>query len=209
MEKKQKHLIATIILLIVLVLMYVGVKFVVNKKALDEDEQSEAKKIYVTNFNVEDVCKLSYEYSDEKVELELEDGSWKSVTDTALSIDSSKVEEIISYYNHLEANSVIEGGISNEEYGIATPTKELNITLNNGEVYKYTFGELNTLSSVYYMSLNESEDVYVIASVTANKFEKSITDLEEETTADTTSDTTNEDGNTDTTNEADSISSEN
>lgn len=209
MEKKQKHLIATITLLIVLVLMYVGVKFVVNKKALDEDEQSEAKKIYVTNFNVEDVCKLSYEYSDEKVELELEDGSWKSVTDTALSIDSSKVEEIISYYNHLEANSVIEGGISNEEYGIATPTKELNITLNNGEVYKYTFGELNTLSSVYYMSLNESEDVYVIASVTANKFEKSITDLEEETTADTTTDTTNEDGNTDTTNEADSISSEN
>ncbi len=209
MEKKQKHLIATITLLIVLVLMYVGVKFVVNKKALDEDEQSEAKKIYVTNFNVEDVCKLSYEYSDEKVELELEDGSWKSVTDTALSIDSSKVEEIISYYNHLEANSVIEGGISNEEYGIATPTKELKITLNNGEVYKYTFGELNTLSSVYYMSLNESEDVYVIASVTANKFEKSITDLEEETTADTTTDTTNEDGNTDTTNEADSISSEN
>lgn len=209
MEKKQKHLIATITLLIVLILMYVGVKFVVNKKALDEDEQSEAKKIYVTNFNVEDVCKLSYEYSDEKVELELEDGSWKSVTDTALSIDTSKVEEIISYYNHLEANSVIEGGISNEEYGIATPTKELNITLNNGEVYKYTFGELNTLSSVYYMSLNESEDVYVIASVTANKFEKSITDLEEETTADTTSDTTNEDDNTDTTNEADSTSSEN
>lgn len=196
MEKKQKHLIATITLLIVLILMYVGVKFVVNKKALDEDEQSEAKKIYVTNFNVEDVCKLSYEYSDEKVELELEDGNWKSVTDTALSIDSSKVEEIISYYNHLEANSVIEGGISNEEYGIATPTKELNITLNNGEVYKYTFGELNTLSSVYYMSLNESEDVYVIASVTANKFEKSITDLEKETTAETTSDTTNEDDST-------------
>lgn len=209
MEKKQKHLIATITLLIVLILMYVGVKFVVNKKALDEDEQSEAKKIYVTNFNVEDVCKLSYEYSDEKVELELEDGSWKSVTDTALSIDSSKVEEIISYYNHLEANSVIEGGISNEEYGIATPTKELNITLNNGEVYKYTFGELNTLSSVYYMSLNESEDVYVIASVIANKFEKTITDLEEETTAETTSDTTNEDDSTDITNEDDSTSSEN
>lgn len=204
MEKKQKHLIATITLLIVLILMYVGVKFVVNKKALDEDEQSEAKKIYVTNFNVEDVCKLSYEYSDEKVELELEDGSWKSVIDTALSIDSSKVEEIISYYNHLEANSVIEGGISNEEYGIATPTKELNITLNNGEVYKYTFGELNTLSSVYYMSLNESEDVYVIASVTANKFEKSIADLEEETTAETTAETTS-----DTTNEDDSTSSEN
>lgn len=182
MEKKQKHLIATIILLVALVLMYFGVKVLVDKKEQREEEQSEAKKIYVTDFNVEDVCKVSYSYSEEDVELELEDDKWKSVTDVSLNIDTSKVEELIGYYNNLEVESVISDAKDNEEYGIATPTKELTITLNNGDVYKYTFGSLNDVTSIYYMTLNDSEDVYVVKTVAASKFEKSISDLEEETT---------------------------
>lgn len=194
MEKKQKHLIIGIICLVALVIMYFGVKALADKKEAKDEAESEAGKIYVTDYEVSDVKEVSYTTSDgEAVDLVKNDDTWSCSTDPSLNLNTSSIEAFLETFNHLEAKSVLEGSKDNEEYEMSNPSNELTVTLLDDTVYKYTIGGYNSVSSIYYMTLNDGDDVYAVSSVAVQKLDKSVDDFVEETTAEeTTADTTEE-----------------
>lgn len=198
MEKKQKHLIIGIIGLVVLVVMYFGVKVLADKKQAKDEAESEADKIYVTDYEVSDVKKVSYTCDGEEIELVKDNDTWSSTSDASLNLSTSDIEAFLETFNHLEAKSRLDGEKDNEEYEMSTPTNVLTVTLLDNTVYTYTIGGYNSVSSIYYMTLNDSDDVYAISSVAVQKLDKTLDDFVEETTQEetTTEDTTQEDTTT-------------
>ena len=192
MEKKQKHLIIGIICLVVLVIMYFGVKVLADKKQAKDEAESEADKIYVTDYEVSDVKKVSYTCDGEEIELVKDNDTWSSTSDASLNLSTSDIEEFLETFNHLEAKSRLDGEKDNEEYEMSTPTNVLTVTLLDDTVYTYTIGGYNSVSSIYYMTLNDSDDVYAISSVAVQKLDDFVeeTTQEETTTEETTTEET-------------------
>lgn len=157
--KKRNQLILLLVIFIVLLGAYFGVRQY-NKAQEAEEPQEE---IAVTSLNADNITEVSYtndgvEYSFIKTE-----DTWQYTGDTSIPITQSYIETIVSSACSLKAKRLLVGNLDNiAEYGLEIPAHAVSLTDSDGNKTIINIGDMNTSTSVYYAYVEGKENIYTI-----------------------------------------------
>ncbi len=185
MEKQKRQFTVVLAVLVVLVLVYFGIRFYNQKKEEREEEQEAAETITVTDFDVKDVTAFSYQLDGQTLSYTKEGEDWLYDGDNTLDLDEDVVETMLSSADSLTAEEALEEYDSLADYGLDTPANTIVITTPDGTT-TLLVGNSNEITGEYYVMKEGSDDVYLVGTALDNTFGKAVEDLlEEEETEDT------------------------
>jgi hypothetical protein len=178
---KKKQMIIGIVLLILCVGGYFGVK---AYNAYQEKKQ-EAEAMKPVDIAVSDVTGFSYVNNDSILEFVKEGEEWIYSGDTSKDMDEAAIEEMLATVCDITSTEKITAE-NLSDYGFDEPTNTITLDTAQGTT-TVKIGMYNEMVSKYYLSINASTELYLIGSEIISGFDKSAEDLEaeEEVTADT------------------------
>lgn len=172
MGKQKKHLLILIILLIVLVAGYFGLREY-NKRKTAED----SKKNTVRIFNNSEIETFTYAYADSSFTLEKRDGNWVYTEDPSLQLDNNKINAMLSLAGNVPVTDVVEGVADFEQYGLEEPY--LTITCSDGKKdYQIRMGDYSMTISKYFIRINNEDKVYTTDNSLYSTFVTSVETLQ-------------------------------
>ena len=172
--KRKKKLIALLGVLAALCVMTV-IAGQITASPSDEDTGEDAGQeetaIAVASVAAEDVASLAVESGGETLALSRTDGEWMNAQDLDFPIDGDQVSALLENLADVTASRRIDEPEALSEYGLETPQKTVSVTLSDGSVQTFAFGDQNTLTSETYMLLNGDESaVYLVSTDLADAF---------------------------------------
>lgn len=182
----KKQMIAGIILLVLCVGGYFGVKAYNS----NQEKKQEAETMKPVGVVVSDITGFSYVKDDAVLEFEKEGEDWIYTGDISLDIDEASVEEMLATVCEVSSTEKITAE-KLSDYGFDEPTNIITLDTAEGTTI-VKLGMYNEMVSKYYLSINDSTELYLIGSEIISGFDKSAEDLkaEEEVTAETPEATT-------------------
>lgn len=183
---KKKQMIAGIILLVLCIGGYFGVKAYNS----NQEKKQEAEAMKPVSIAVSDITGFSYVKDDTVLEFEKEGEDWLYTGDTSMDIDEASVEEMLATVCDVTSTEKITAE-NLSDYGFDEPTNIITLDTAEGTT-TVKLGMYNEMVSKYYLSINDSTELYLIGSEIISGFDKSAEDLEaeEEVTAETPEATT-------------------
>lgn len=183
---KKKQMIVGIVLLILCVGGYFGVK----AYNAHQEKKQEAEAMKPVDIAVSDITGFSYVNEDAILEFVKEGEEWIYSGDTSLDMDETSIEEMLATVCDITSTEKITAE-NVSDYGFDEPTNTITLDTANGTT-TVKLGMYNEMVSKYYLSINDSTELYLIGSEIISGFDKSVEDLEaeEEVTADTPEETT-------------------
>ena len=76
MQRQKKQFLVMVILLVIGIFAYLGVRFYNDKQEEKKAAEEEQSKTLVTDFKSDDITSFSYQYEGELLEFVKEDGTW-------------------------------------------------------------------------------------------------------------------------------------
>lgn len=192
---KKKQMIAGIILLVLCIGGYFGVK-VYNSSQEKKQEEETMKPVGI---EVADVTGFSYVKDGETLSFEKDGEDWIYAGDTSLDMDEDSIEEMLGKVCEVTSTEKIDAENLND-YGFDDPTN--TITLETAEGSKVVkIGMYNEIVSKYYLSIDDSKELYLVENDIVTGFDKTAEDLKatETATAETPEETTEESATEETT----------
>ena len=107
-----------------------------------------------------------------------DDGDWKLTAPRALRADQDSVGSLLSTVSSLSSNRLVEeeaGSLS--DYGLDTPTLEVEITDQDGQPKKLVLGDETPTGANYFAKLDGDPRVFTLASFNKTSLEKTPWDL--------------------------------
>ena len=176
MEKQKKQFLVLILLLVVCVAAYIGVT-ISNKKTKEKEEASEeAAKIYLTDFDADDVSAFSYLLNGEKLSFHKDGDDWVYDADTFVDLDEDSVQSLLSQAEKMTASEKLDEITELSDYGLDDPENVITIETAE-ETITLDVGDRNDMLSEYYLKKEGSDDVYLTDSTTAKLFTKTLDSL--------------------------------
>ncbi len=188
MKKQQKQFVIMIVLLFLLLAGYWGA---VKYNEVQSNKVEEDTILLLTDVKKEDVTELSYMYDGTTCHLVKEEDTWKSADDRELTLNQTRILNMLSKAVGIEVISQIENVTKTEDYGFSEPNNIITFTAN-GNIYKITVGDKNAVTSYYYVTLDDSDIIYLVEDTSVTGFNYSLEDLIEE--SQTTEESTTEEG---------------
>lgn len=178
MQKQKKQLLVMVILLVIGILAYVGIRIYNEKQEEKKAAEEEENKITVTDMKSEDITGFSYQYEGELLEFEKEDGTWYYKGDKSIAMDQDQITSMLETAAGLGAETEVSDYETLSEYGLDTPAN--TITLTDGtETVTLLLGNKNEMLSQYYVKKKEEDTVYLVSVSLETIFGKSVSDLTE------------------------------
>lgn len=176
MKRQKKQLIVLLILLVVCVAAYIGVTMN-NKKTKQEEEASEeAAKVYITDFDKDDVTAFSYVLNGTTLAFHKDGDNWLYDGDSSVDIDEDSVSDLLSQASKMtDAEQLDEVG-DLSDYGLDAPANTITIETKDDKI-TLLVGNCNDMLSEYYMKEEGSDAVYLVDSTTAKLFQKTVESL--------------------------------
>ncbi|HWC18677.1 MAG TPA: DUF4340 domain-containing protein [Terriglobales bacterium] len=134
----------------------------------------------ILTLNDADVNRLEWKKRDapEVVVAKDSSGTWQITAPQPLGADQSTLSAVVSSLSSLSSDRLVEEKAADlGQFGLASPTLELDITAKNNQVHKLLIGDTTPASSGFYAKLEGDPRVFTIASYTKNNFDKSLNDL--------------------------------
>lgn len=169
--KKNKQLIIGIVLLIVCVGGYFGVKaFNAN-----QEKKEEAKTINLTQLQVSDITSFSFINEGETLSFEKEGENWIYSGDASIDINETSIEGMLETACNLTSTKKITPE-NLSEFGFDEPTNVITLNTASGTTV-LKIGMFNEILSEYYICVDDSADIYLIASDVVTGFEQTVDNL--------------------------------
>lgn len=178
MQKQKKQLLVMVILLVIGILAYVGIRIYSEKQEEKKAAEEEENKIAVTDLESDDITEFSYQYEGEVLEFVKEDGTWYYKGDKTISMDQDQISSMLETAVGLEAETEVTDYESLSDYGLDTPSNTITLTGENKTV-TLLLGNKNEMLSQYYVKKEEEDAVYLISVSLESVFGKSVSDLTE------------------------------
>lgn len=182
MKKQRKQLIIMVVVLLLLVAGYFGLQRY-NEAQSNKTEEEPAE--YAIDLLSADVTEMSYTYEGVEYAFVLEEDTWKYRDDKELSIIQSRLNTMAATVARIEIQNQIDNVTDLSEYGLDEPEKVITFVAS-GTTYKIAVGDYNSMTSLDYISIDDSNVVYAVETTLADAFDYVLEDLieavEEETT---------------------------
>lgn len=169
--KNKKGLIAGIVILLILIGVYVGLKVVGPE---EDKEQTEEKEITAFEVKGENISKVSIENDGVLYTFVKEEETWKYAEDENLPLNQAVVSNIISGLTSVKAQRELKDIENPADYGLSEPKLKVMITDKDNAETVLNFGDDNEAVSGAYMSVGNNEKIYLVNSTvkTDLQFEK-------------------------------------
>ncbi len=182
MEKKQiRNLIILVVVLIVCIGGYFGMKNFNQKTEAASEAASEAAKAkeQLSTVSSGSITKLSWKYDGNDVTITKGGVDGDDVWYNG-SVSLNSVESMLSAVSDIESSKTITGDdINMEEFGLNSPQNVITAEESDGKNIKVTIGIQNQITNDYYCYLNDdTSKVYTISSTLYNSFNKDPKDME-------------------------------
>lgn len=182
MKKQKVQFLILIIVLVVLIVGYFGIQRY-NEYLANQPEEEPAE--MVIDMDSSEVMEITYTYDGETYSFVKEDDVWKNKEDTSLSIIQSRLENMATKITQIEAIGIIENVSDMSEYGLDEPSRTISFSTADVSC-EVKVGDYNTMSAVYYISVDDGTTVYAMGTSTVLAFNYTLDDLiEEEVTEET------------------------
>ena len=180
MKKKQRQMIGMLLALIVLAAAFLGIRQY-NKNASSATSTTEDTQETVLDVNSDDITSFRYVYEGETYAFEKEDDTWYYADDHSLNLNQERIKAMILKVAPLTADQVIENVTDMSQYGLADPERTIQYETADRSVI-INVGNLNSMTSQYYVAFPSEMKVYVVATNVVTGFNYTLEDLVEETT---------------------------
>lgn len=179
MKKKQRQMIVMLLALLVLA-TFLGIRQY-NKNASSATSTTEDTQETVLDVNSDDITSFRYVYEGETYAFEKEDDTWYYADDHSLNLNQDRIKAMILKVAPLKADQVIENVTDMSQYGLADPERTIQYETADRSVI-INVGNLNSMTSQYYIAFPSEMKVYVVATNVVTGFNYTLDDLVEETT---------------------------
>ena len=159
--KKKKGLIAGIVILLILIGVYIGLKVAGPK---EKEEQTEEKEITAFEVEAENISQVSIENDGVLYTFVKEEDTWKYAEDENLPLNQDIISNIISGLTSVKAQRELMDVENFADYGLSEPKLRATITAKNNEQTVLNFGDDNEAISGTYMSIGNNEKIYLVNS---------------------------------------------
>ena len=206
MKKKQRQMIGMLLALVVLAAVFLGIRQY-NKNIASATSTTEDTQETVLDVNSNDITSFRYVYEGETYAFEKEDETWYYTDDHSLNLNQERIKAMILKVAPLKADQVIENVTDMSQYGLADPERTIQYETADRSVI-INVGNLNSMTSQYYIAFPSEMKVYVVATNVVTGFNYTLDDLVEETTEETESTEATETAETETTEAVETVETE-
>jgi hypothetical protein len=180
MKKKQRQMIGMLLALVVLAAVFLGIRQY-NKNIASATSTTEDTQETVLDVNSDDITSFRYVYEGETYAFEKEDDTWYYTDDHSLNLNQDLIKAMILKVAPLKADQVIGNVTDMSQYGLADPDRTIQYETADRSVI-INVGNLNSMTSQYYIAFPSEMKVYVVATNVVTGFNYTLEDLVEETT---------------------------
>jgi hypothetical protein len=107
-----------------------------------------------------------------------EAGQWRITAPKSLAADQDAVSTMLSSLSSLNSDRLVDDKATNlDQYGLAQPSLELDITKKDDKAVKLLIGDNTPAGSGAYTAVAEDPRVFILASYSKSSFDKSLNDL--------------------------------
>lgn len=180
MKKKQRQMIGMLLALVVLAAVFLGIRQY-NKNIASATSTTEDTQETVLDVNSDDITSFRYVYEGETYAFEKEDETWYYTDDHSLNLNQDRIKAMILKVAPLKADQVIGNVTDMSQYGLADSDRTIQYETADRSVI-INVGNLNSMTSQYYIAFPSEMKVYVVATNVVTGFNYTLEDLVEETT---------------------------
>ena len=173
-------MIGMLLALVVLAAVFLGIRQY-NKNIASATSTTEDTQETVLDVNSNDITSFRYVYEGETYAFEKEDETWYYADDHSLNLNQDRIKAMILKVAPLKADQVIENVTDMSQYGLADPERTIQYETADRSVI-INVGNLNSMTSQYYIAFPSEMKVYVVATTGVTGFNYTVDDLVEETT---------------------------
>ncbi len=163
MKKQKIQIIVLIALLIILCGSYFGLKSFNKKMAAEESEPA------YTALNIPDETNITgLKVKNENGELELEkqeDGTYILTTDLSVNVDESIVDSKLESLKTITSEKIVENAENLSDFGLEDASVTATLTLDDGTSHTIKIGDYNSVSSTYYLTVDDGTTVYTVSTL--------------------------------------------
>lgn len=174
---KRKNLVVLLIVFVAVLAAYFGISaysdYAAQKKEEREQEESEANRIWITNFD--EVKEISYDNGTTQLSFVKEEDEWKYKDAEDFPLAQSYLTALEDTVSHLEASRKLEGGDELESYGLDEPQATVTVTDAEGEKVTLEIGD--SVNSEYYLLVEGEETPYTVSSTLYNNIQYELYDM--------------------------------
>lgn len=179
MQKQKKQFIALVVLLVVCIGAWLGIRVYNDKAEEKEKNETEAKKITVAEISADDITAFSYENDGAELAFSKTDGTWIYDGDPSIPLDQDAVVSLLSNVTKVTAEDEVKDYDDISDYGFDAPTQTVHVKTADQE-YVFTFGMNNSLLNQDYLMSEGNDTVYLVSTTIKNAFAKTVSNLTKE-----------------------------
>lgn len=183
---KKKQMIAGIVLLILCIGGYFGVKAYNSS----QEKKQEAEIMKPVGIEVADVTGFSYVNNGGILSFEKDGEDWIYTGDTSMDMNEESIEGMLEKVCGVSSTEKITAE-DLSDYGFDEPTNTITLDTAEGSTV-VRIGMYNEIVSKYYLSIDGSTELYLVDSSIVTGFDQSVEDLEVVETTTTTAETPEE-----------------
>lgn len=172
-------MIGMLLALVVLAAVFLGIRQY-NKNIASATSTTEDTQETVLDVNSDDITSFRYVYEGETYAFEKEDDTWYYTDDHSLNLNQDRIKAMILKVAPLKADQVIGNVTDMSQYGLADPERTIQYETADRSVI-INVGNLNSMTSQYYIAFPSEMKVYVVATNVVTGFNYTLEDLVEET----------------------------
>ena len=172
-------MIGMLLALVVLAAVFLGIRQY-NKNTASATSTTEDTQETVLDVNSDDITSFRYVYEGETYAFEKEDETWYYTDNHSLNLNQDRIKAMILKVAPLKADQVIENVTDMLQYGLANPERTIQYETADRSVI-INVGNLNSMTSQYYIAFPSEMKVYVVATNVVTGFNYTLEDLVEET----------------------------
>ncbi len=179
-KKKKNKVLPLIIMAGVLAALIVGYAVLssYNAKKAEEEADTESSTIEVLKKDKAIPVSVSYKVEDTTLSFSYVNEKWTYPADETFPLNSAAVATMVAGLTDIKAASIVDlEGADVDSFGLESPAQTLKVAFSDGTDYTLQFGIVNTYNGQQYMSISQSENVYLVESSMASGFSKKLSDL--------------------------------
>ena len=176
MKKQGKQMIIMLVVLVLLVGGYLGLRRyneVQSAKAVEEEVD------YIVSLEEDSVIKFTYEYEETEYTYEKKEDIWYYTGDPELTLTQYRLTNIAGKMEEMIVQDTIAGVTDMEQYGLAEPARTFSFETAT-ERYEFYVGDYNDFTGMYYICKPGENTVYTVNAATVTCMNLNVTEIVEE-----------------------------
>lgn len=175
MRKKNKGILILLVILVLMLAVYFGLRAWNTKQEEKEEEAQEASTIHVTDTSADDIVSLKFNVGNGDLEFDKEDDQWYYTPDRDFPLQQSYPEDMSETVGSITADRELTDGDSLDAYGLDDPVYTIEYTDADGNVTELLFGDMT--GDDYYVMLSGNDTVYTVSSSVIDPLNHALDDM--------------------------------